>query len=121
MISFSDDSRSSSTTVSTTTTISTTTSVTTTESTTTSERTTHFDGKWYLFKDKLDHDKAIDFCNQLGGKLFEPKSETVNNKLRQMATDKGFNQYLWLGIHDISNEGHFVYQSDQSPGIFYLC
>ena len=89
-------------------------------STTTSERTTHFDGKWYLFKNKLDHSNAIDFCNQLGGKLFEPKSENVNNEIRQMAKDKGFNQYLWLGIHDISNEGHFVYQSDQSPGIFYL-
>ena len=86
-----------------------------------SETSIHYDGKWYLFKSDLDHDSAIDFCHEKGAKLFEPKSETVNNKIHQMARDKGFKQYLWLGVHDISNEGHFVYQSDQSPGIFYLC
>ena len=68
----------------------------------------------------MDHDSAIDFCHEKGAKLFEPKSETVNNKIRQIAKDKAFNQYLWLGIHDISNEGHFVYQSDQSPGTYFL-
>ena len=86
-----------------------------------SETSIHYDGKWYLFKSDLDHDSAIDFCHEKGAKLFEPKSETVNNKIHQIARDKGFKQYLWLGVHDISNEGHFVYQSDQSPGIFYLC
>ena len=65
----------------------------------------HFDIK------KKSHSDAKATCQSIGGKLFEPKSEKVYNEVSTLAKIKGINKF-WMGIHDISNEGQFTYDSD---------
>ena len=60
---------------------------------------------------------AAIYCSEKGGKLFEPKSENVYKEVSNLAEKHGFQDWsFWIGIHDISTEGHFVYNSDNSPG-----
>ena len=64
-------------------------------------------------------EEASDFCLNEGAILFEPKSEDINKRVSDHAnTIEGFgnadNRY-WIGINDITAEGSFVYNSDQSP------
>ena len=65
----------------------------------------HFDIK------KKSHSDAKATCQSIGGKLFEPTCEKVYNEVSALAKTKGISNF-WLGIHDISNEGKFIYDSD---------
>ena len=47
------------------------------------------------------------------GKLFEPTTEAINNKIAAIATDRGINN-PWIGIHHLYDEGKTVYASDMS-------
>ena len=59
---------------------------------------------------------AATYCSEKGGKLFEPKNENVYKEVSTLAEKHGFQDWsFWIGIHDISTEGHFVYNSDDSP------
>ena len=60
---------------------------------------------------KKNHLEAKATCQSIGGKLFEPKSEKDYNEVCALAKTKGIGKF-WLGIHDISNEGKFTYDSD---------
>ena len=60
---------------------------------------------------KKNHLEAKATCQSIGGKLFEPKSEKVYNEVSTLAKIKGISKF-WMGIHDISNEGQFTYDSD---------
>lgn len=78
------------------------------------------DGKYYFFgKDKLTFDCAKASCESKKGKLFEPKNETINEKVAEKASKKGltFGTYdgPWLGFHDKVKEGTFVYSSTKLP------
>ena len=43
--------------------------------------------------------------------------ENVYKEVSTLAEKHGFQDWsFWIGIHDISTEGHFVYNSDNSPG-----
>ena len=53
---------------------------------------------------------AISFCKAKGGKLVEPRNEKENNFIVNHAKDKLISQ-LWIGVHDISTEGSFKYDS----------
>ena len=57
------------------------------------------------------YSEAKNTCQNIGGKLFEPKSEKVYDCVSALAKTKGISIF-WLGIHDISNEGKFTYESD---------
>ena len=60
------------------------------------------------------------FCYRLGRKLFEPKSSEANIEVTQLVSNDGFSSVstIWIGIHDIANEGIFVYDSN-SQAISY--
>ena len=83
------------------------------------DSTEFIEGKWYLFKndEHFNMKAAAIYCSERGGKLFEPKSENVYKEVSTLAEKHGFQDWsFWIGIHDISTEGHFVYNSDNSPG-----
>ena len=46
--------------------------------------------------------------------MFEPKSEQENDAVPAIAKAKGMSRF-WIGIHDIKNEGIFVYDSNDLP------
>ena len=60
------------------------------------------------------------FCYSLGRKLFEPKSSEANIEVTQLVHNEGLSSgsTFWIGIHDIGNEGIFVYDSN-SQAISY--
>ena len=49
--------------------------------------------------------------------MFEPKNEKVNIGVFNLAKDRGFDDF-WIGINDKSQEGNFVYASDDTPIIW---
>ena len=48
------------------------------------------------------------------GKMFEPKTLAINEKVHEIALDLKRHHY-WVGVNDIQNEGTWVYTSDGSP------
>ena len=57
------------------------------------------------------HAEAINACNGLGKKLFEPKDSSANSEAFALAQANGVTSF-WIGIHDITNEGKFTYDSN---------
>ena len=57
-------------------------------------------------------------CNTHGGKLFEPMSSSANREVAALAGNgKTYGDFIWIGIHDATNEGKFIYESNsQSIG-----
>ena len=55
--------------------------------------------------------EATNFCNNLGQKLFEPKSLEADNEVSKLAKAQGLTWGPWIGIHDQINQGKFVYDS----------
>ena len=51
----------------------------------------------------------------MGGKLVEPRKQTTNDFITDVAKEKGNGIELWIGINDISKEGVFVYESNSEP------
>ena len=49
------------------------------------------------------------------GKMFEPKTLAINEKIHKIAVDDFQNNYYWVGVNDIQSEGTWVYTSDGSP------
>ena len=50
----------------------------------------------------------------MGGKLAEPRTQTTNDFIADVAKGKGISQ-LWIGINDIKEEGTFIYGSNDAP------
>ena len=48
----------------------------------------------------------------MGGKLAEPRKQTTNDFIVDVAKEKGSGIELWIGINDIVEEGAFVYGSN---------
>ena len=63
---------------------------------------------------KLNFYEAQSYCIGFGGKLYEPRNETVLEDVVIEAREI-FNDEFWLGIHDKNEEGTWVYASDNSP------
>ena len=68
------------------------------------------DKVYEMIMEPKSFDDAAKHCIQIGGKLFEPKSEKENDDV----IDSFETLQFWLGIHDNEEEGHFKYQSDNS-------
>ena len=71
--------------------------------------------KEFLFRSsKMQFDDAESFCKNEGGILYEPRNESVMSKVLNHAHNKSIKGF-WLGVHDKSEEGNFVYASDETP------
>ena len=53
----------------------------------------------------------------MGGKLAEPRKQTTNDFIADVAKGKGIPE-LWIGINDIKEEGTFIYGSNDAPIIW---
>ena len=51
----------------------------------------------------------------MGGKLAEPRKQTTNDFFTDVANENGIQDSYWFGINDISEEGVFVYESNDEP------
>merc|ERR1711953_675998 len=60
-----------------------------------------------------DFDTAIEKCEDMDGKLYEPQSLFHNQLVYALIEEKGLEgSGFWIGIHDKFTEGSFVYQSN---------
>ena len=74
------------------------------------------DDNYYSFNKVLQtQENAKAACSRNGGNLYEPKSETTYKKIIHHASNISLGDF-WLGINDKSQEGLFVYESnDELP------
>ena len=72
---------------------------------------THLGSSCYKFpKQSLSFDDAQKLCEDLGGKLAEPRSITANNLLAEHLHYRNA-KFMWIGINDKIEENTFVYSS----------
>ena len=68
-------------------------------------------GKLYHFsQERITFAKAKKTCEHNNGKLFEPTTVAINNKIAATARDKDINN-PWLGIHNLHYENRTVFNS----------
>ena len=67
--------------------------------------------KYNIRQEKKTYSQANAYCKNNGGKLFEPKSASINNRVVALARSKGVTLF-WIGINDKTTEGRFTYESD---------
>ena len=60
-----------------------------------------------------NYEDAQSFCTEKGGKLYEPRNTNIMNDVSNHAKAESIGDF-WLGIHDLNEEGTFVYVSDNS-------
>ena len=70
-----------------------------------------FTGEYFIHEEGRTYVEAVQSCKSWGGRLFEPKTPQANAEVFKLAKAQGISTY-WLGIHDVNNEGNFVYDSD---------
>ena len=90
----------------------------------TSKPNYHFiDNRCYYFeKTSKTYNDAKRNCNTKftrGGKLFEPKSSSLNKKVNKVALGIRSANW-WIGINDKRNEGSWVYDSDGTSVTFSI-
>ena len=69
-------------------------------------------GKLYHFsQERITFAKAKSTCEHNFGKLFEPKTETINNEIALRAGEKGIIN-PWIGIRHLHDKNITVYASD---------
>ena len=67
--------------------------------------------KDYLFNtDKKSYLAANNSCFDHGGILFEPRDESVNSEVAEVAVAMGVTRF-WFGVNDLDLENSFVYSS----------
>ena len=62
---------------------------------------------------KVNYDTAKQSCKNMGGILYEPRDQSVMKSVISLAKKANLGEF-WIGIHDMDNEGTFVYESDKS-------
>ena len=73
---------------------------------------------YHVEKTALSYHDAILNCKNFGSneELFEPTNASVTEKVLEFAFKKLLHQdsdpKVWIGVHDMTNEGTFTYQSD---------
>ena len=73
-------------------------------------------GKCYrLPNETTDFHSAAARCQQLGGKLTEPKNKQDNDVLITLVKYHSNKSRFWLGITDENQEGNFVFLSTREP------
>ena len=71
----------------------------------------NFSAEYDVHVEQKTHAEAIRACKRLGRKLFEPRDFSANSEVLALAKSKGVTRF-WIGIHDITNEGNFTYDSN---------
>ena len=71
-------------------------------------------GEYDVHVELKTHAEAIEVCKSLGRQLVEPTSASANSEVTALAKAKGVSSF-WIGIHDITNEGTFTYESNGQP------
>ena len=77
---------------------------------------------YYFEKTSKTYNDAKQNCNTKftrGGKLFEPKSSSLNKKVNRVALGIR-SAHWWIGINDKRNEGSWVYDSDGTSVTFSI-
>ena len=59
----------------------------------------------------INYQGAVDNCQRIGGKVFEP-SETTNHPVANWAEEKASYSYFWLGIKWNKKNSEFQHQSN---------
>ena len=80
------------------------------------------ENRCYYFETTFkSYDDAKQNCNTKvpQGKLFEPKSSSINKKINKLALVLKSGHW-WIGINDKRNEGSWVYDSDGSSISFSI-
>jgi hypothetical protein len=65
------------------------------------------DAFYKFHKIKKNFSEAVDICMAEGAELFRPLSLRDTKTVRELIKEKG-DVHVWIGIHDIYSEGHFV-------------
>ena len=72
-------------------------------------------GKLYHFsQERITFEKAKATCEHNFAKLFEPKTEAINNKIAYIARESHSIINPWIGIHHLHNEGRTVFASNKA-------
>lgn len=72
-------------------------------------------GKYFAFhKEEKIQSEARAACYFDGGKLYEPKDESMLQNVMMIAKHNGLKSF-WLGIKEGSVKGTFLYQTDNLP------
>ena len=72
-------------------------------------------GKLYHFsQERITFAKAKATCEHNLGKIFEPKTESINNLIGVIARDNHGIINPWIGIHHIHNEDRAIFASDNT-------
>merc|ERR1719367_104490 len=66
-----------------------------------------------FYNNKVNYDTAKQSCTNMGGILYEPRDQSVMEIVISQAQTENLGEF-WIGIHDMDNEGTFVYDSDKS-------
>ena len=75
-------------------------------------------GKLYHFsQERITFRKAKATCEHNFGKLFEPKSETINNAISVRARGSGIIN-PWIGIHHLHDKNRTVFVSENTPVVW---
>ena len=69
------------------------------------------ENEYSFFEIEYEFDDAKDFCNQIGGELFEPRDTYTMINITYYAKTMGIGDF-WLGIHDKDVDGAFEYASN---------
>jgi hypothetical protein len=65
-------------------------------------------GKRYHFgKESVTYSQAVEKCTAMCGTVFEPKTMDTNKKVFAAAKPI-IGTTMWIGIHDINNEGRYI-------------
>ena len=67
-----------------------------------------------FYNNMVDYHTAKQLCTTIGGILYEPKNQSVMQIVINQTQKANIGEF-WIGIHDMDNEGTFVYDSDNSP------
>ena len=71
-------------------------------------------GEYDVHVELRTYAEAKEICKSHGRQLAEPTSASANSEVTELAKAKGVSRF-WIGIHDITNEGTFTYESNGQP------
>ena len=69
----------------------------------------------YFSKEEAQFNEAKSICNAKSGILYEPKSLSHLQLVRNSNKKRDTKNCFWLGIDDRTTEGTYLYNSDNSP------